>query len=261
MRITGPDWPSTIALQQALQDTPGPSFPWGQGSKDGLQQLEAFAAAGIPCPTFTTEILVAKEWERQGLRTFGRLRRHSQGRDIVEAEYRLLPQTPEIPAHTRMRWVTTRRGNRVQRPRLIPRVPPTIGGEHWNPKWLRREFWVQVLPSVEEYRQHIFNGKAIRSGKKTLVGPQVAGPLVRSRRRNWHLNYGEWTRPADLKDLAKRAVSVLGYTQGALDILQDSSGKLWVLEVNSAPSLQDQNTLKVYVEEITQWAASHQEPR
>jgi len=153
-----------------------------------------------------------------------------------------------------MRWIITKKGNRVQRPRILAGTPERIGGEHFSQRWLSRDFWVQVVSSKAEYRQHIFGDKAIRSGMKVKVEPGISPLLVRSRRNGWHLNYGEWPRPERLKEVAKSAVGALGYTHGACDILEKDDGTLVILEVNSAPSVEDANTLIAYKRAITLWA-------
>ena len=254
MHISGPDWPCTRLLQEALATHPGPDFKWGQGGKNGLQQLQAFQANGIPCPEFTTSLETAKVWVRSGIPVFGRKLHHTQGRDIVDAQYTRTPETPGTPPRTELRWITTRKGNRVKRLRTIPGSPRTMVGESWNPKWVDRDFWVKVLPSVAEYRQHIFGDKAIRRGRKIQVETPHFPLLVRSRRNGYHIDYGPFESPQGMKELCKKAVACLGYTHGACDVLQDAEGKLYILEVNSAPAVGDTNTLNAYVSAIKQWA-------
>jgi hypothetical protein len=126
-----------------------------------------------------------------------------------------------------------------------------VAGESWSNKWLGKDFWVKVIQVKNEYRQHVFGDKGIRRGMKVKVEEGRTPNLpVRSRRNGWHLNYGEFPAPPGLRDLGKAAVAALGYTHGAVDIVEDFQGKLYVLEVNSAPSVEDANTLKVYVDAI-----------
>lgn len=50
---------------------------------NGLEQLQAFQAAGIPTVQFTTSRVQAEAWTREGKIVFGRNVNHTQGRDIV----------------------------------------------------------------------------------------------------------------------------------------------------------------------------------
>jgi len=249
MNIIGPDWPCTRLLKEALKDFDSPDFRWGLGGKNGLEQLKDFQFHGLRTPKFTSDLETAKLWVRSGLKVFGRNLNHTQGKDIVDAKYtpRTPDRTPDLPPSSELRWITTRKENRVQRLRS---TPGRSGGESWNPKWLRKDFWVQVIEVKNEYRQHIFGEKAIRRGKKIQVSPQISNLPVRSRRNGWHLDYGQFEAPSGLRDLGKAAVKALGYTHGACDIVEDLEGELWILEVNSAPSLGDENTLKAYVDAI-----------
>lgn len=115
-----------------------------------------------------------------------------------------------------------------------------------------------MLPSVAEYRQHVWSGKCIRVGKKVQVAEPTRVQLVRSRLNGFHIDYGFQSPTPEFKEsirtLAKQACGSLGYTGGAVDILEVQPGEFAVLEVNSAPSLRDENTLGAYVEAIKKWA-------
>lgn len=233
MQVTGPAWPSTAALKAALANLQSDTvLRWGQGGKNGLEQLRCFTEAGLACPEFTTDINVAKGWARAGTRTFGRRLHHTQGFDIVGAGYKA----------------------RAKR-----------GQEHWNPQWLRRDFWVKVIDSVAEYRQHVWDGRAIRIGKKVEAGEHHRIQPVRSRNNGWHIDYafksGSENFTQIIRTLAKAAVEALGYQGGAVDILEGRDNKLYVLEVNSAPALTDANTLAAYVRAITRQVKKVKTPR
>lgn len=262
MQVTGPDWPSTRLLRDALASLETDLIlNWGQGGKNGLEQLTAFKQAGILSPEFTLNLNEAKQWVRAGFKVFGRRLNHTQGSDIIGPGFR--PSRQGIAGGQALKWITTRKGNRVQRMREVrgTRSVP----EHWNRQWCSRDFWVKVIPSVNEYRQHVWNAKAIRVGKKVKSDESWRIQPVRSRNNGWHIDYGFQSESEEFKtkirELAKRAVAAVDYVGGAVDILEGSDGQLYVLEVNSAPSLKDENTLRVYVEAITKWASTADRPR
>ncbi|MDE1766605.1 MAG: hypothetical protein KGI27_10105 [Thaumarchaeota archaeon] len=218
MKVTGPNWPSTHALAEALKDVPGPDLRWGQGAKDGLTQLRTFTASHIACPEWTSDLAQAKKWVRAGVKVFGRRLHHTHGSDIIGPGYK---------------------------------------AERWNREWTQRDFWVKVIDSVAEYRQHVWDGRAIRIGKKAHTGESWRKNLVRSRNNGWTIDYS-FKSPSEpftdqIRQLSKAAVTSVGYLGGAVDILEGRDGKLYVLEVNSAPSLRDEHTLGAYVQAIQRW--------
>lgn len=250
MRVTGPAWPSTQALKEALADIRSEKVVnWGAGGKNGLQQLQAFKTAGVSCPEFTTDLEQAKKWVREGSLVFGRKVHHMAGNDIVGPGYKA--QRVGAERQRVLKWITTRKGNRVQR--MVEVGGQGVVPEYFNPEWLHRQFWVKVIKVKDEYRQHIAFEKAIRRGKKIQAEAARRVMPVRSRNNGWHIDYGEFNAPASLRDIAKKAVKALGYQWGAVDIIEDEQGKLYVLEVNSAPALKDQGTLTAYVEAFKNW--------
>ena len=117
--------------------------------------------------------------------------------------------------------------------------------------WAKRDFWVKFIESECEWRQHIFDGKAIRRGLKVQMEPPKRKLLVRSRSNGWYIDYGTKVEPpANLRDISRRAVKAIGSLYGAVDVLVGVDGKCYVLEVNLAPSLRDENTLAAYVNAI-----------
>jgi len=219
MRVVGPEgWESTARLQEAVKDLPGEKVLY-YGTKDrvdGLEQLRRFQGAGLGVPVFTESVLDATELEMNGVSMWGRRRVHSHGVDIQGFG---------------------------TRPSGLPRR-----------RWALSEFWVQAIPARREFRQHVFNGRCIRVGEKVQTRPQVRKLPVRSRGNGWTLQYPpNPPAPPGIRDVAKQALAAVGYLFGAVDILEGQDGRLYVLEVNSAPSLRDNQTLAVYVKEIKRW--------
>ena len=178
---------------------------------------------------------------------WGRSLHHTQGKDIQLPKKLFKVREGRV---SKLKWIITRKGNRVQREVETHKIVEKMGT---NPKWETSDFWVKVIPSQEEFRQHVWKGNVIRRGKKEggqEVTRKYPSVLIRSRQNGFHINYGPFESPRGMKDLAKKAVSVLGYKGGAVDLLQGRDGILYVLEVNSAPSLKDDNTLKAYVDGV-----------
>lgn len=258
MKVRGPEgWETTHALREALREVESEKeLSYGVGGrKSGVDQFRAFEENGLHIPRFTTSRTEAKGWVREGLVVFGRKQFHTQGHDIIGSGY--IKRRQKVWRNVeKLVWIRTRKGAHVQRMRNR-RV--LVGGgeelEKWNKKWLASEFWVQFVPSTREFRQHIFAGKAIRVGEKIEAGPHPRKQLVRARKNGWNIHYPPTTPvPEGLREVAKKAVESVGYLFGAVDILLGKDGKLYVLEVNSAPSMRDGETLRAYVEAIKKWA-------
>lgn len=117
----------------------------------------------------------------------------------------------------------------------------------------QRDYWVQWIPSVAEWRQHIAYGRAIRRGYKQLTGTQRSDLPIRSRRNGWTINYDcQLAAPPNMRQLAIAAAGCCGYDLCAVDIIVGADGNCYVLECNSGPSLRDPNTLAAYVKAITE---------
>lgn len=127
------------------------------------------------------------------------------------------------------------------------------------------EFWVKKQNFKAEYRIHSFNGRSIRAGQKVPIegftpveerrwkaNAGLLHPWVRSWDGGWKVSYNNFKSTAPMRALAAKAVKALGLTFGAVDIAEDQSGQLWVLEVNSAPGIEG-NTIEAYKKAIERW--------
>ena len=111
------------------------------------------------------------------------------------------------------------------------------------------------IPIRGEYRVHVLGDKVIDVAKKRRrTTEQEAGnvnELVRNLAGGWVFCHNNITCPDGLHDLTIKAVNTLGLDFGAVDIIEEShTGKLYVLEVNSAPGLSSPTTLNAYVNAI-----------
>lgn len=132
-----------------------------------------------------------------------------------------------------------------------------------RPRTTRREggitYYTRRLDVVEEYRSHVFRSHKdkdryliCRSGKKVPVPGQEseAHPWIRSRLSGWNISYDGVILPEDLREAARLALKALELDFGAVDLGRTREGKPVVFEVNTAPSLDNPNTAKIYAERI-----------
>jgi hypothetical protein len=122
--------------------------------------------------------------------------------------------------------------------------------------WDRKEFWSKVIPNVrQEYRIHIFDGEHIQQAVKQF-DPKAArkrtdGLPIRNTETGWKYDH-DFKPPDAAVDLAKHAVRTLGYLWGAVDLLEDENGNHYILEVNTAPGMDD-TTARAYANAIRKY--------
>mgnify|MGYP001607543360 CR=1 FL=1 len=101
----------------------------------------------------------------------------------------------------------------------------------------------------QEFRVHVFKDRIIDvCEKRKRNGEEPSDSLIRTHNNGWVFCRDDVYCPQDVRQLAIRAVSVLGLDFGALDVIC-RNGSAWVLEVNTAPGIQG-STLDCYVEAI-----------
>lgn len=118
--------------------------------------------------------------------------------------------------------------------------------------WLRDcDFFVDWVPSFNEWRIHVWKKRVIARGIKHYTGTKGKAKFeIRSRRKGWRLRH-DIDPPQAVRDAARKAVAALGYDFGAVDLLiRDPDDAIVILEVNSAPGL-DNYTADRYVKAIT----------
>ncbi len=119
------------------------------------------------------------------------------------------------------------------------------------------DYVMQYLIKRKEYRVHSFRGEVIRVQQKRRKRGVEQNDTIRSLGNGWvfcKIRPNDWcTLPDGLLDLGSRAVSALGLDFGAADIIQDKHGKLYVLEVNTAPGLTSDDGVAVYANACVAW--------
>ncbi len=227
IHITGPNWPSKRTLVAALatvHHTGNITIPWGNSPCDKLEALEKFANAGLNVPDIKIGTAPVNTPE---LRWIGRSRTHSKGRDI-----------------------------------LFP--PSSIACRSYREAYAHKDFYVRLIPSVHEFRIHVWGERAFRTGFKKPTSltqrDQRLKRVVRASTRGWELCYSHEElcnvlskdRRKELRQVARDACRALGVLGGAVDVLLGEDNKFYVLELNTAPAL-GEHTLTQWVGVLTEW--------
>lgn len=219
IQVTGPrkgNWDTLTRLRAALAEVPESGrFQFGVSHCNKLQQLQRMEAADVRCVPFTTDFELVYEAVFQT---------HAE----VLAGY-----GPQI-------WLGRKIHHTQGRDILLPD----------RKFWRTRDYWTKYIPSTAEWRIHVFDGNSIARGMKVFHGDQQEPTefVIRSRARDYVMTHNV-DPPRGVRQLAKAAVQAIGETFGAVDILIGQDGFQYVLEVNTAPAM-DNYTLRAYVKAI-----------
>jgi hypothetical protein len=240
MEIQGPQWPSTEILRQKLSHVQSPKkFKWAAGGKPATEQLAAFKKAGLRCPEWTQDSQVVKSWMHpgksvefrggQGMASssetgesqasvpmvFGRLQKHSKGRDIVG------PTSKDF--WKREFWV-----------KVIPDIVAEWRIHIFDGHSIARGLKVQMPDTANQ---------------KSVVVKR--GLPVRNRLTGWRMRH-DVDPPKEVRETARAAVKALGYLYGAVDLAVTGNGDVYVFEVNTGAGLDDY-TAERYAKAIEKW--------
>lgn len=187
-----------------------------------LRAIRHLRAAGIAVP----EDIVRLENDRKDI-WFGRNYNHTGGVDIVV----LRPGDPIIP----------------------------------------KDYYTKYIEPEKEWRVHVFDGKVIMAQKKFFAEGRLhdnGTPIIKTEISDFVRSYKNGWRfyrikdlenvPANVLDASIRAVASLGLTFGAVDVIshdrdENRKRRATVLEVNTAPGLDEGVGLDLYVEKFREW--------
>jgi len=111
----------------------------------------------------------------------------------------------------------------------------------WRDAYLTsgNDYFVEYIPTDLEYRVHVVNGEVVKVHEKRLRSEADNHPFIRNAETGWVFMEPRGEEPDH--QLAIDAVGALGLDFGAVDMIRDENGDEYVLEVNSAPSLDEAN--------------------
>lgn len=104
--------------------------------------------------------------------------------------------------------------------------------------WARkpRDYYVEYVPTVREFRVHVVDGRVIRVQGKYLDQQELEVPWVRNYKHGYRFRAPRLRLRPDRLETSTSAVRALGLDFGAVDLLVADSGRTYVLEVNTAPA-------------------------
>lgn len=185
-----------------------------RANTDKLNSLEVLEDADIPVPQFTrdaSEIGSPTDDTSLSYPVLGRSENHSQGSDI-----NLILQQRDLSLTD-------------------------------------NDFFVDYEPTQMEYRVQVFNGEIVKVHEKRLeteaAREEDYTPYIRNHQKNWVFVNERGDTPDAVRENAIDAVDALDLDFGAVDVIHTEDDEVLVLEVNTAPTL-DENNLRRYGEQI-----------
>lgn len=129
--------------------------------------------------------------------------------------------------------------------------------EPWQAVMPGIDFYTPYLDSVREFRVWIYRNRHLGTYQKTLTRPEQFTRIGRNYHNGWTFTLLQDT-PTALKTLGKQALAALGLDFGAVDILERPDGGFVVLEVNSAPGVQDdrRQVIRALAHRVVRWMAN-----
>jgi len=114
-----------------------------------------------------------------------------------------------------------------------------------------------VIKKTKEFRVFVFQGRCIQVARRYCDDPNqiawniaVGGKTVRVKRESW---------PLEAIKSAILATEKLGLDYAAIDVIIDTQGKPYVLEANTAPGLEREETIKK-LGQLFIWSETHEVP-
>jgi len=112
-------------------------------------------------------------------------------------------------------------------------------------EYVKRDYYLEYIRKIGEYRIHYCLGHYYPC-KKIKKYPE-ANPIVRNHKNGWKFVSYNGKYKDMLVEFAKKIINIVKYDFGAIDCIMDKNHKLYFLEINSAPGL-DNKRLNWYLE-------------
>lgn len=228
-------------------------------AKNKLHTFERLRGAGVATVQFTTSQEEARGWLSGGHKVFVRHNLTGHSGEGIEVVTPLTHAVLSEEQQDLVEYLEDVHNSLEGWPRIAQSIRQTI--EEIEPEGMTTEttlpdapLYTRAISNAGEYRVHVFNGQVILYQKKSrrvdeegnVITPEGEEADVRNLSSNWVYRTGNLRRLERVELLAIDAVRALGLDFGAVDIIMDGEGAVYVLEVNTAPGLGNTSTQEAY---------------
>lgn len=211
-----------------------------------IDTFDLLVESGVPTVGWTEEPERAQDWLQEGRKVFVRhsLTGHSgEGIEVIEPRDNHRDEIVGMSsrlAEIGYQFASDYLLDQLEAPGYIP-IPEA-------------PLYTRGVNNHGEYRVHVFDGEVILYQKKSrrvdddgnVITAEGEHADVRNLASNWIYRTGNLNRLERVEELAIDAVAALGLDFGAVDIIMDENGDVFVLEINSAPGISNTETSQAY---------------
>lgn len=211
-----------------------------------LKTLRALSEAQIPTVPYTTDRETALDWLSDEHKVFARTKLSGHSGEGIT----VLSSPDETKELRRIEYDLVALGYEDIAELLSHEI------SYLTPELLDAPLYTQGIKNAGEYRVHVFNDDVILYQKKSrrvddegnVMTPEGEEADVRNLASNWIYRTGNLKRLERVEDLAIDAIEALNLDFGAVDIIKDENGDVYVLEVNTAPGLGNTQTYEAWAD-------------
>jgi hypothetical protein len=124
-------------------------------------------------------------------------------------------------------------------------------------QFAQADFYTRYVPRQTEFRTWVYRRRHLATYEKVLAHPERYRRIGANFRNGFAFRLVPGERvPEDLREISGRVVDALGLDFGAVDILRGVDGRHYVLELNTAPGVEDEARFGIQqlAAKIQRWA-------
>lgn len=229
-----------------------------------LSTFQTLSENGVATVPFTVNTQTAQDWLQEGKKVFVRhsLTGHSgEGIEVIEPVATVNTFSQERQERIDYLSDIVSELGEIGERNLAIIVEDYISsftpdGIAEQPELPNAPLYTAGVTNVGEYRVHVFNDNVLLYQKKSRKVDEETGEVitadgaeadVRNLASNWVYRTGNLRRLERIEELAKSAINTLGLDFGAVDIIMNQDGDVFVLEVNTAPGISNTETAEAYI--------------
>lgn len=221
-----------------------------------FQQLQA---SNVPTVEFTTETQVAQDWLSNQRTVFVRNKLTGHSGEGIEVVKPLVHEEHEdIDMLHDVMDRLGERGYDLIADEIEQEILGIVDAQQPEQVLPPAPLYTKGVVNSGEYRVHVFKEEVILYQKKSrrlndegeVDTAEGEAADVRNLESNWIYRTGNLKTLERVENLAIDAVNALDLDFGAVDIIMDNEGQVFVLEINSAPGLGNTQTREAYVNAI-----------
>lgn len=137
-------------------------------------------------------------------------------------------------------------------------IVPIVQQQDFDARGISAEFYTEYIPTKLEYRVHVVGGEIVKTSQKVLKEEEDYDPFIRNYETGYRFVNPRTRHPGIQQAVA--AVNSLDLDFGAVDMVIGEDDRPYVLEVNTAPSLQEDVSLEAYGDKLAEMLGIEEYP-